>query len=68
MQENNSAKIIARVDPEIADLIPGYLINREQDIVAIYDALNKKDLPTVRILVHSMKGSGGGYGFAISAG
>jgi HPt (histidine-containing phosphotransfer) domain-containing protein len=63
MQENNSEKIIVRVDPEIADIIPGYLINRENDIAAIYDALEKKDLATVRILGHNMKGSGGGYGF-----
>ena len=63
MQENNSAKIIVRVDPEIADLIPGYLLNREKDIAAIADALEKKDLAKVRIIGHSMKGSGGGYGF-----
>ena len=63
MQEKNSAKIIVRVDPELADLIPGYLINREKDIATIADALEKKDLDTIRIIGHSMKGSGGGYGF-----
>ena len=63
MQEKNSAKIIVRVDPELADLIPGYLINREKDIATIADTLEKKDLDTIRIIGHSMKGSGGGYGF-----
>lgn len=63
MQEKNSAKIIVRVDPELADLIPGYLLNRENDIATIADALEKKDLDTIRIIGHSMKGSGGGYGF-----
>ena len=63
MQEKDSAKIIVHVEPEIADLIPGYLLNREKDIAAIYAALEKKDMATVRILGHSMKGSGGGYGF-----
>src|SRR4030042_5989491 len=63
MEEQRSEKIIAHVDPDLADLIPGYLANRKKDIVAIHDALEKKDLETVRILGHSMKGSGGGYGF-----
>jgi len=63
MEEQQSGKIVAHVDPELADLIPGYLANRKKDLVAIHDALKKKDLETVRILGHGMKGSGGGYGF-----
>jgi HPt (histidine-containing phosphotransfer) domain-containing protein len=63
MEEQRLEKIIAHVDPDLADLIPGYLANRKKDIAAIHDALEKKDLETVRILGHSMKGSGGGYGF-----
>jgi HPt (histidine-containing phosphotransfer) domain-containing protein len=63
MEEKRSEKIIVHVDPDLADLIPGYLANREMDIAAIYEAVEKNDLDTVRILGHSMKGSGGGYGF-----
>ena len=63
MEEQRSGKIMVHVDPELADLIPGYLANRQKDIVAIYDAIEKRDLETIRILGHSMKGSGGGYGF-----
>jgi HPt (histidine-containing phosphotransfer) domain-containing protein len=63
MDEQQSEKIIVHVDPDLADLIPGYLANRKKDIAAIRDALDKKDLDAVRILGHSMKGSGGGYGF-----
>jgi HPt (histidine-containing phosphotransfer) domain-containing protein len=63
MDEQQSEKIIAHVDPDLEDLIPGYLANREKDIAAIHDALEKNDLDTIRILGHSMKGSGGGYGF-----
>ena len=63
MEEQRSEKIIAHVDPDLADLIPGYLANRKKDIAAIHEAVEKKDLDTVRILGHSMKGSGGGYGF-----
>ena len=63
MEEQQSARIIVHADPDLADLIPGYLANRKMDIVAIREALDKNDLDTVRILGHGMKGSGGGYGF-----
>ena len=63
MEEQQSGKIIVHVDPDLADLIPGYLAHRKMDIAAIREALDKNDLDTVRILGHSMKGSGGGYGF-----
>ncbi len=63
MEEQTEEKIIAHVDRDLADLIPGYLANRKKDIAAISDALEKTDRETIRILGHSMKGSGGGYGF-----
>ena len=54
---------IVRVDPELKDLIPGFLNNRRQDALTIRAALAQEDMETVRILGHSMKGCGGGYGF-----
>ena len=63
MEEQQSGRIIVHVDPDLADLIPGYLANRKMDIAAIREAVDKNDLDAVRILGHSMKGSGGGYGF-----
>ena len=52
-----------RVDPELASLIPGFLQNRRQDVTMLSEAVNRSDFETARILGHSMKGSGGGYGF-----
>jgi len=52
------------IDKDLEDLIPGYLENRRRDIASIEEALRKNDFETIRILGHSMKGSGGGYGFA----
>jgi HPt (histidine-containing phosphotransfer) domain-containing protein len=52
------------IDKDLEDLIPGYLENRRRDIASIEEALKKNDFETIRILGHSMKGSGGGYGFA----
>ncbi len=50
------------IDPELLPLIPNYLKNRENDIVAMQQALNEDDFELIHRLGHSMKGSGGGYG------
>ena len=60
---NKVAKVLVKVDPDLADLIPGFLENRRKDITAMLAALDRGDFETVRILGHSMKGAGGGYGF-----
>jgi HPt (histidine-containing phosphotransfer) domain-containing protein len=56
-------RIIVHVDPEIADLIPGFLENRRKDIKSMGEALKQGDFETIRVLGHSMKGAGGSYGF-----
>ncbi len=56
-------KIIVAIDEDLEDLIPGYMNNRRSDIKNIEAALLGNDLETIRILGHSMRGSGGGYGF-----
>jgi HPt (histidine-containing phosphotransfer) domain-containing protein len=55
--------ISVRVDAEIADLIPGFLENRHKDVETLREALAKSDYEAIRILGHTMKGAGGGYGF-----
>jgi signal transduction histidine kinase len=59
----NTDKVVIHADPEIADLIPKFLDNRQKDITLIESALEKNDFDAIRILGHSMKGAGGGYGF-----
>lgn len=56
-------KIVVQVDADLEDLIPGYLQNRRKDADAILEALENQDFETIRILGHTMKGTGGGYGF-----
>lgn len=67
MTHNNDGrpdgKILVQVDPDLADLIPGFLANRRKDIAAMQIALEGGDFEIVRVLGHSMKGAGGGYGF-----
>jgi len=55
--------ILVRADPKFADLIPGFLQNRRQDVVAMLDALDRSDFKTVETLGHGMKGAGGSWGF-----
>ncbi len=64
-QNDKDRKIRIHVDPEIMDLIPGFLDNREKDIRSMLKALENGDYETIRTLGHSMKGSGGGYGFDV---
>ena len=56
-------KIVVKVDADLEDLVPDYLENRDKDIKSISESLEKGDFESVRIIGHSMKGSGGGYGF-----
>ncbi len=56
-------RIVIHGDPDLEDLIPGFLSNRHEDIKIINEALAQNDLERIRIIGHSMKGAGGGYGF-----
>jgi HPt (histidine-containing phosphotransfer) domain-containing protein len=56
-------KIVVYVDADLEDLIPGYLQNRYQDVESVLQAVDKHDFETIRVLGHTMKGTGGGYGF-----
>jgi len=62
-REQHEAKIPIHVDPDLADLVQGFLDKRRNDTVVLLTALDGGDFETIRILGHSMKGSGGGYGF-----
>ena len=55
-------RVRVRVDPDLAELVPGFLENRRRDVEAIAAALAHADYEHVRILGHNMKGSGAGYG------
>lgn len=54
---------VAYVDVDLEDLIPEYMQNRREDIENILHLIDQGELDEVRRLGHSMKGSGGGYGF-----
>ena len=61
--EAGQAKIIVHIDPDLEAIVPGFLANRQRDLVTIEGCLKQGDLDTIRMLGHRMKGDGGGYGF-----
>src|SRR5574342_106729 len=60
---NDTGKVIVYIDPDLEEIIPGFLENRRKDATTLQTALQAKDFKTVRLLGHRMKGDGGGYGF-----
>jgi HPt (histidine-containing phosphotransfer) domain-containing protein len=56
-------RVTILIDPELEEIVPGFLDNRRKDVATLQSALGTNDLKTVRLLGHRMKGDGGGYGF-----
>ncbi len=65
MDEAVRNKIMVKVDPDLAEIIPGFLENRRTDIRQIQAALKQRDYEGIKRLGHIMKGAGGGYGFDV---
>jgi HPt (histidine-containing phosphotransfer) domain-containing protein len=63
LESGSSSAIIVKVPHDLEDLIPGYLHNRENDIKTMTDKYAQGDYESIRILGHSIKGTGGSYGF-----
>ena len=51
------------VDPDVADLVPGYLENRAQDLEQLRELLARGEFEPIGHIGHNLKGSGAGYGF-----
>ena len=60
---NHSRRITVLIDPDLEQLVPGFLENRRKDVAALTNAIQTRDVKTARLLGHRMKGDGGGYGF-----
>lgn len=57
--------VVVHVDRDLEDIVPIFLENKRQDIKKMKTALAAGDFDQIRIIGHSMKGAGGGYGFAV---
>jgi CheY-like chemotaxis protein len=59
----DSVATSAPVDPDIQDLVPGFLSNRKRDVGLGREALVKGDFAELRRIGHNLKGTGPTYGF-----
>lgn len=55
-------RMVVEVDPEIKDLIPGYLARKRADVERIQSALAAGNFAAVATVAHKLKGEGGGFG------
>lgn len=58
-----SDKIRAEVSKDLEALIPRYLDRRHKEVEIFRAQMEAGDFEALRIGAHSLKGSGGGYGF-----
>ncbi len=57
------SRYIIHADPDIRDLIPTFLCNRETELSLFLHAANENDFEKIMDLAHKLKGSAAGYGF-----
>ena len=62
-QSNSDEKVIVKVDAEIEDIIPIFFETLVEEMETALDALQRDDYETTQIWGHSLRGTGGGYGF-----
>lgn len=55
-------KIVIQVDPDLSDLIPGFIARKRSDAQTILAAADRDDYELLSQLGHKMKGEGGSYG------
>ncbi len=60
---SGDGRITVRVRKMVADMVPGFLEHRRQDVKAIREAVDRGDFEAVRVAGHNMKGVGTSYGF-----
>ena len=56
------SKLIVKIDPDLSDLIPGFMARKHQDVEAIRTAAGNAEYATLSNLGHKIKGEGGSYG------
>ena len=62
-ERSSSDAVIVRVNRIIADLVPGYLASRRSEIADIRQKISERDLESLHVIGHQLKGSGEGFGF-----
>ena len=56
-------RIVVTVPNELEPLMPRFLANRQKEIVKMQTFLAQADFDAIKLVGHTLKGVGGGYGF-----
>src|SRR5687767_15018435 len=59
----STGPILVQADPDLAEMIPGYLDARRADVARVAQALSQGDFGAIEIVGHKMLGTGASYGF-----
>jgi len=61
----NGMKTVIETDPELAELVPGFLARKREDVAALMTAVEGLDYQALRAIGHRIKGEGTGFGFEV---
>ncbi len=56
-------EILVKIDEDLEDIVPVFLVKRDENIIDIKEFLKTNNFEGIRVIGHSMKGAGAGYGF-----
>ncbi len=56
-------KKVVEIDKEIADIVPGFLANRNKELITLKEAISKNNFAELRNIGHKISGNAGSYGF-----
>lgn len=54
---------LIKVDGELREIVPGFLLKRDKDLCELTEALKRDDYAIIEKIGHRVSGSAGGYGF-----
>ncbi len=57
------SKLVVRIDPDLKDLVPVFMVHKREDVQAIVAAIVLADYEALSQLGHRIRGEGGSYGF-----
>lgn len=62
---DSASPILVAVNPDLEELIPGFLANRARELAELKEALGRGDLAQIRAIGHRLRGVAGSYGFGM---
>ncbi len=63
--KGNGVRPVVETDPELAELVPGFLVRKREDVAVLMTAVEDLDYQALRAIGHRIKGEGTGFGFDV---